>query len=321
MKIHRGFTLIELLVVIAIIAILIGLLLPAVQKVREAAARTQCTNNLKQLGLALQNYHAAFQRFPAGRNSPWPYVFSAESYLLPFVEQENLKRLIDFSQPPLDFYATGTNPNDNSSPACASKFVVKLLLCPSDAISPRVPGSVYGGTNYVACTGDGADTGTGLGTIYNTDGVFYDGSAIRITDITDGSSNTAAFSETVLGDGVNGPPMSAKDTQRRVSVVGGASPCSPGSGGSWSGQRDAHWISGHYKETLYNHYFLPNTTMADCANSYEDHGLIAARSNHTGGVSLLLCDGSVHFVSNGVSLFAWHALATRCGGEVTASDW
>src|SRR5947207_266895 len=151
---RAGFTLIELLVVIAIIAILIGLLLPAVQRVREAAARLKCQNNLKQLGIALHNYHSAYQKFPTARD-PWPMVFSPLARLLPQVEQENLQRLVDFTQPPLDFSGTGTNPNDNASPTCAAKFVVPLFLCPMDSVTPRVPGSVYGGTNYVACVGSG----------------------------------------------------------------------------------------------------------------------------------------------------------------------
>src|SRR5688572_7353426 len=123
---RSGFTLIELLVVIAIIAILIGLLLPAVQKVRESASRLKCQNNLKQIGLALHNYEGTYHEFPQARN-PWPLVHSAESRLLPFVEQDNLQRLVDYTTPP-------TSPANTQ----ASRTRVGLFVCPSDPANGRV---------------------------------------------------------------------------------------------------------------------------------------------------------------------------------------
>src|SRR5262249_41597989 len=141
---RRAFTLIELLVVIAIIAILIGLLLPAVQKVREAANRMKCTNNLKQLGIALHNYEGANGAFPQGRNQ-YPKVVSAPARLLSVVEQESLQLLID----PDGTLAVGGQ-NDQ-----AAKNRVALFVCPSDPQNGRVPGSAYFGTNYVACNGTG----------------------------------------------------------------------------------------------------------------------------------------------------------------------
>src|SRR3954451_8670711 len=144
-----GFTLIELLVVIAIIAILIGLLLPAGQKVREAAARMKCSNNLKQLGLAMHNHESTLGVFPQGRNA-YPKVVSAPARLLAYVEQDNLQRLVD----PDGTLAAGTQ-NDT-----AAKNRVGLLVCPSDPQSGAVPGSPYFGTNYVACNGTGITVDT-----------------------------------------------------------------------------------------------------------------------------------------------------------------
>jgi prepilin-type N-terminal cleavage/methylation domain-containing protein/prepilin-type processing-associated H-X9-DG protein len=312
-----AFTLIELLVVIAIIAILIGLLLPAVQKVREAANRMKCQNHLKQIGLALHNYESAYSSFPPARN-PFPLVFSPNARLLQFVEQDNLNRLIDYTQPPLDFFGTGTNPNDNSGPTCASKFQVKIFLCPSDAQGERVPGSAYGASNYVACVGTGT---AAFGNVSGGDGVFWD-KAARIADVTDGTSNTVAFSETLLGNGRTSTGSRPADpTRERYVLPGGAdttpAACEGPSGGAWSGQRSAKWIDGHYGSTLYNHYYTPNTANWDCGNGFNNKGLTAARSGHSGGVNALLGDGSVRFVGNTVALAAWRSLATRAGGEVS----
>ena len=312
---RHGFTLIELLVVIAIIAILIGLLLPAVQKVREAAARMSCANNLKQLGLALQNYHSALDSFPPARGT-WPIVFSPQARLLAYVEQDNLNRLLDYTQPPLDFYGTGTNPNDNPSPNAPSRFTIKMFLCPSD-LGPKVPGSPYGATSYVANVGSGR---VNSGDILAGDGVFWQ-NPITIRDVLDGTSNTAAFSESLLGDGQSPASASPNDARREVLELAGAGvpaagPCSGGGGGnSWSGQRGAKWINGHYGDALYNHFYLPNAATWDCGNGYHNMALTAARSNHPAGVNVLFVDGSVHFVTNGIAAANWYALSTRAGGE------
>ncbi len=317
---RTGFTLIELLVVIAIIAILVGLLLPAVQKVREAAARAQCTNNLKQIGLAMHNYEGAHGAFPPGRNQ-WPKVVSAPARLLAYVEQANLQNLID----PDGTLAVGGQ-NDT-----AGKNRVPLFVCPSDPRNGQVPGSDYFGTNYVACNGTGVAVDTaGNVTAYlkipDGNGVFTQ-TPVRVLEITDGTSNTAAFSESTLGTGT-APAGVPTDPQTVRSVIlevpGGGDPtpaaCDAGSG-AWNPRRGEQWINGHYGRTLYNHYYPPNAAGKwDCGNASGNKGLTAARSGHAGGVNVLFCDGSVRFVRDAVPLDVWRALATRSGGEVAAAE-
>jgi prepilin-type N-terminal cleavage/methylation domain-containing protein/prepilin-type processing-associated H-X9-DG protein len=301
-----AFTLIELLVVIAIIAILIGLLVPAVQKVRAAGDRTQCANNLKQIGLALHNHHDTYKYFPAGRD-PWPRPFSAQARLLPFVEQRNLQNLVDFTQP------TSTGPN-----LAAASMAVPLFQCPSDTGTGRVPGSNYGGNNYAGCVG----TGVNAGDYVTGDGVFLLNQKIAIKHISDGTSNTAAFSEILLGNGTGHVGATPADPLRQFVQLPGSTPatpaaCTPGPTTNWSGNRGDRWINGGYLSTLYNAYASPNPRGGyDCINAANNFGLASARSNHDGGVNLLLCDGSVRFVSDSISLATWQALATRAGGEV-----
>ena len=200
MRTQRAFTLVELLVVIAIIGVLAALLLPAVQAVREAARASQCKSNLRQLGFALLNFEGARNSLPA--TDP-PNGFSPQARLLPYMEEANLRNLLDFSQPAFSGAYNAQVPN----PAYAAVFAtpISVLLCPSDPAdvinTETTYGALYAGNNYMLNSGSG--TGVNYDQRFKTDGIVYYNSHIRLKDVTDGTANTVFASESIRSIGVD----------------------------------------------------------------------------------------------------------------------
>jgi prepilin-type N-terminal cleavage/methylation domain-containing protein/prepilin-type processing-associated H-X9-DG protein len=334
---HKGFTLVELLVVIAIIGILVALLLPAVQAAREAGRRIQCTNNLKQIGLALHNYHDVHQVFPFGKGPSYAgsagYArWSAQALFLPFMEQNNLHDSINFNFPPetpgmagvINFMPAYQNPARENASACRTN--IPGFLCPSDI---SVAGDWPGQNNYVGNQGswlcDRSDDPAAPSDISPSEtqpGMLYYLSKVRLADVTDGTSNTALFSEKLRGNGTPHPrtdlfvmanQQSLNSTYQTCRTLNTATATPLTSKWGWS------WVMGENCCTVYNHVSTPNTTS--CAGfpfpgSMTNMSMVvSASSRHSGIVNVLLVDGSVRTCPNTIDLAVWQALGTRNGGE------
>ncbi|BBO35164.1 DUF1559 domain-containing protein [Lacipirellula parvula] len=304
---RRAFTLVELLVVIAGLGVLVSLLLPGIQAARAAARQTQCLSNLRQLGVALHQHHAAHNRFRAGRGAPTPRIFSPHAYLLPYLEQAAVAAAIDFDDAPAPFN-TPTATYAAASNAAAASRLIPILLCPDDSLDDSVL-SEFGPTNYAGCTGSGID----VRSLTTADGIFVLVRRIANKDVTDGLSHTAAFSERLLGAG--GEEQGAVDRQRDVLELAAATPptseaCSAETNTAWNRNRGGKWIVGNYGNTLYNHALSPNEPTTDCMNMTQQSGRMSARSFHPAGVGVLMADGSTKVIDE-IAHIAWTSLATR----------
>lgn len=311
MSIRRGFTLIELLVVIAIIAVLIGLLLPAVQQVREAAARTQCQNNLKQLGLALHGFHDANQVFPAsgwtqaGPGNPQGKFVGWRPLTLPFIEQENLQKLYDFSSN----WWEGTNPT-------AAGVPVKTYQCPSvpqrsDVLSavakPPRPAMTFpvpiAPTDYEAIMGvQPSSIDPARYNSVNRFSVMHRNSRVRMADVGDGTSSTIMVVECAGRPAVyrNGAMVPSLSDDQGIGWADSEGPFSldgSNADGSSEGCTPANGC----------------TFAMNVRNDNEPY------SFHRGGCNFLFTDGHVQFLRSSIPLSVMAALCTRNAGEVVST--
>ncbi|EAQ79959.1 DUF1559 domain-containing protein [Blastopirellula marina] len=294
---RNGFTLVELLVVIAIIGVLIALLLPAVQQAREAARRMSCSNNIKQVGLGMHNYHATYGTLPCGFLTEASITVHKRlcwfQVILPYIEQ----------QPLYDLYFANQTDQVHSIPESTGiqQVVVKDLICPSEANADARGGNAKNFSfqgNYIGCTGDDQ-----MHRSNPLDGVFYPNSGTGFRDLIDGSSNTMLMSEGVKR---------------------------PGNAIAW-GEIGGYWGGALWGAYGYTTLESPNTTVSDrnysckttdfakapCIATSTSNALQNfARSYHPGGVMVGMSDGSTRFVPDTINLQTWKNLSTRAGGEV-----
>lgn len=339
--IRRGFTLIEVLVVIAMIAILIGLLIPAVQKVREAANRARCKNNLKQLGTATHNYLSTAGRFPVG----WDRINSSSAvvHLLPYLEQQAV-----YSKFTLDNSTNIHNATDVPSYEARTQNIT-ILLCPSDASRGAYPDDFpppgvspvasQGLSNYFTNMGKSAwakDTNGTWSKPIGLAGMFGQDSKVLMASVMDGTSNTALFAEIKRGAYPNADklsvtrvpaaqwpvtsphtnPKSLAPTLQYSPLSGWPDPSPCDTGAPQLHTTGLSYYRGSVGMALYTHTVPPNYSGRDCVNA-NDPSLfhLASRSYHTGGVNVAFADGSVRFVGDTISYAAWQAIGSRAGED------
>jgi len=352
---RSAFTLIELLVVIAIIAVLIALLLPAVQAAREAARRSQCVNNMKQIGLALHNYESTNTSFPwtqgttAGRyptlnngRMPWDSPagngaeesnFGALALMLPYMEQTTIYNAINFTFGVNNF--AGQSGGYDVCQVTAITQVVNSFICPSDNFKGRNSYRASNGTNFDWWSREG---GTGALTRPQPGGQTIG----TISGVVDGTSNTVAFFERLRGDndggkynpgdvyvgvGITGFPnfiiqYAADQTYLKNTAIPTCVAAAKANTATWD-YGGFFWSAGEYTGSVGHFVNPPNSKIPDCSpwgGVGTGYGFFSARSRHPGGVNMLFTDGSVRFIKDTISPASYYAIATRSGGEVLSAD-
>jgi prepilin-type N-terminal cleavage/methylation domain-containing protein/prepilin-type processing-associated H-X9-DG protein len=326
----KGFTLIELLVVIAIIAVLVAILLPAVQQAREAARRSNCSNNLKQLGIALHSYHETHGCFPISiapsvRDSSVTGAwrgFSVQALLLPYMDQAAIYNKLDFN----NRYDEAPNTNTDV------RAKIAAFICPSDLA--YIGGATEPGNNYLISAGPSTFWGVGDA---DKAGFAKHNRVVRMADLMDGASNVVAVSEATTGAAAGAYDL-RRSLVRNQAFPGGfadsfTTPALLNQYGQQclGGTTNLHlhvrsqWMNGIGGQTIFNTLNPPNTPNPDChpcggCGWYDSKGIWSARSRHVGGVNVTLADGSVRFVGDGIDTLTWQQVG-GAGDGARVGDW
>jgi len=330
---RAGFTLIEALVVIAIIGVLAGLLIPAAQSARDSARRAQCANNLKQIGLAVASYHAAWNAFPPEflpgptEYAPVPHgqapttFFSALARILPQLGEEVVFNAINFD---VEYYSPVSNLYPDPIQATAFNTRIRTYLCPAD------DNGGLGRNNYRGNMGVGPSADRWEQAPDSGNGFFQFKGVTTAASFTDGLSHTAAFSERLRGTGDRNRAARDRDFSDIASIPypncldrdadTALQCCLAASRAGFPGLVEGGWtwLFAKYLNTNYRHAQEPNGPIPDAGQvlGMSAWGITTARSDHLGGVNVLMADGSVRFVRERIQRATWRALGTRDGGEV-----